>query len=427
MKEGNLKPMYVAYYEKMKPVIKVPKSRKKEKGTSSYPKQVYFFELMFPEKIRGNDYKRVNNLSSLNTIISNQINKGEFRQSLIENLYNNSSNIKEIYDYTIKELEKYKNYSINSMLTICNTYKIKVPEDISSEHLKLLIYFLQKCVIEHDPLTTYMKQKKIQSAHLKDYLKEVVWKDGVSGKAGIRRILYLADRSLEEHTIKKNPFILYEAGEIEYYGRGRTHKPNYEKAYKYYSEAADNFQHPLALWSMGYIIMELTDKTESLQIHNNLTEKEKYEKALYFFNECLKQNPECGAAYNSLGKACQKESNKIPDTLKEKYIYQWGRTPIDLFKKAKKYGNVYGMNNYYVCLIQKSIRESAEQKKKTLAEAVSVIKEAADLLNPWSANRLAEIYFSGKVNGIEGIISPDKEMAKTYYEIAVYTHADDSC
>lgn len=414
--------MYATFYNFIKPDIDVPEDKKKNSG--GYPKQLYFFDLMFPKQIRGDDYSLQKD--SLITVISKEVNKGIFRQSLIDNLNNDGNDFEQLYKATIQTLKDHNIKIVNGIQNICQYNEIEVPEDIKSDYFRLLLFFLKACVNQKNPLNEFIKQKKISSNHLKEYLKEVVWKDGISGKAGIRNILYLAEHSLAEGKDKKNPFILYEAGEIEYYGRGRSHIPDYEKAYQYYQEAATEFQHPLALWSMGYMIMNLAEKGEALSVHNQLSREKRYERALVLFNACLMQDAKCGAAYNSLGKACK--NNNIPEPLKEKYIYKWGCDAKELFQKSRKNGNVYGMNNYYDCLVKGSRNKEEEIRKKALEEAFEVIKEAAALLNPWAANRLAEIYFQGKIDGVKiNNVERDIELAKRYYEIAVYTQLDDNC
>ena len=218
---------------------------------------------------------------------------------------------------------------------------------------------------------------------------EVISKFGCSGRPGMYAVYRLADKECP------NSIALFEAGELEYYGKGTSSTPDFEKAYQYYKMAVDgNTYNPLAGWSMGYILYYYKNENKELKdafIPEIDKIPEEYRKILSI--DYLKLSFECGcsAAANVLASVVADDS--ITDAHKEGLLSQEEYLII-----GSKNDYVFAKNNLYSLYFQKANRtDNKEEKSLYLKKAYKELKESADLGEPWAINKFAlYLYESGE-------------------------------
>lgn len=223
---------------------------------------------------------------------------------------------------------------------------------------------LDNTISYESKLTKLSKGQTWTNEHLYKYLNNIILKTGISGLAGTREIQYYASQ-------QDNPFILYEAGELEYYKRTT---PDFEKALQYYRLAWDNFHFPLAAWSIGYMYMKqgtvdnLIDDTVFVTEFDMLTEVERLENAAYYFSKAAQHG--CGAAFNSLGNLCKNNlQDNIWNILKIDKISkkeQWYELQEYYYKEAAKLDNVdglYNLSRLYINKIKKGLQITRNEKE----------------------------------------------------------------
>lgn len=158
---------------------------------------------------------------------------------------------------------------------------------------------------------------------LKDLI-DLMLSQGFSGKMGRHSLMTLANNG--------NACAMFEVGEMFYYGYiTANHQPNYEEACKWYEKAAES-NHPGALWTIGYMIMN--------NIYPHVPEKEiDYRKAFDYINRAQKLGSP--AALTSIGQMY--EEGHFPD-LKSKDGSKC--LPVDM-GKAEEYYKAADAQNYH--------------------------------------------------------------------------------
>lgn len=226
-----------------------------------------------------------------------------------------------------------------------------------------------------------------------EFNREVLAKYGCSGNPGIYAIYRMTNRPTP------NAIAVFEAGELEYYGRGSSKQPNFEKAFYLYKKGCyslSNFN-PLSAWSYSYMLYKYKEKEltnayiEELECDiEQLGEHEaKKKRKIAAIEPALKAfNCGCYAAANILGQML--DDAEIP----QEYKINFTRTTSqEYFEEASKGGYVFAKNQLYSIWTTRAESETNQEKKRGYFEkAFSYLKESADLCEPWACNKYADSY-----------------------------------
>ena len=225
-----------------------------------------------------------------------------------------------------------------------------------------------------------------------EFIEEVIKKYGCSGNPGKSRIYQLANRKNKE----PNSIALYELAELEYYGNGFSNEPNYVAAYYYYSVAVDlKHYNPLAGWSLGYMIYNYNNPKNPLyKVTINELEYLTPKHRLYLAVHHLKRAYSCGcpAAANVLANILT--DNNISDEDKE-YIKSTFKLkePLSYYEEASNYNYAFAKNNLYQYYYNKSLDPNQESERQVnIEKAFELLKQSADLGDPYAANKYAKYY-----------------------------------
>lgn len=226
-----------------------------------------------------------------------------------------------------------------------------------------------------------------------EFNREVLAKYGCSGNPGMYAIYRMTNRSTP------NAIAVFEAGELEYYGRDSSKQPNFEKAFYLYKKGCyslSNFN-PLSAWSYSYMLYKYKEKElvnayiEELECDiEKLGELEaKKKRKIAAIEPALKAfNCGCYAAANILGQML--DDAEIPREYKINFTRA---TSQEYFEEASKGGYVFAKNQLYSIWTTRAESETNQEKKSRYFEkAFSYLKESADLCEPWACNKYADSY-----------------------------------
>lgn len=242
----------------------------------------------------------------------------------------------------------------------------------------------------------------------KEFNSEVLEKYGCSGKPGVQAVYRLADRE------NPNVIALYEAAELEYYGKGFTNVPNFDKAYHYYKKAVENGKayNPLAGWALAY--MTYYYKNPKKELANAVVPEldamsEDYRKIIALAHIKLSYECGCPAAANVLAAMIDDESIAP--------IHKSGlKSKLEYLNIAAQSNYVYAKNNLFLYYFNLSKNTNDNNKRQQLLnEAFSNLKDSADLGEPWAINRYALHLYNDK---------GDKKGAYKYFVSAHNKHQD---
>lgn len=377
------------------------------KTTDHFPPQLTVSDAAFCEF--GNNQKSEeilryykNSLYKFWKMGSNAYEKLRLIEDAFCDAYKNSENL--------TGLMKYRTISADGIEKICDflkreTQSASASGGINRESFAVLMYSVM-FFISHGYICR-MFYEKINGidGDREEFTKEVLAKYGCVGNPGLYAIYNLAYRE------PPNVIALFEAAELEYYGRGVSGKVNYEKAFELYKKGyeAKNFN-PLCAWSYAFMLYNNEKKGFNLKALKDKTPAEQKIMAI----KPTRKAYDCGcyAAANLLGQivADGEIDYKHKDQLSSNYI--------EYYEFAAKSGYVFAKNrlwNYYkkkaeneddlrqreiyentACEYLKSSAESGEPyacnnyardlvKEKKYSEAFVYFKRACDLGNEWAA------------------------------------------
>lgn len=213
---------------------------------------------------------------------------------------------------------------------------------------------------------------------------------GISGRMGREAIVALAK--------KNNMLAALELGELYYHGYvSRNHKPDYKTACEYYEKAG---QHPTALWTLGYCIMNnywpVVDKDQI-----------DYLKARDYFVQAINittKTSKSAAAYTSLGQLW--EEGHYPE---DDFAVTHRCQPRDMkqamyyYKLADNLGYHYATNR--LALRQEKYALSLPGNKDEEKKAFELFERSISLVvDGYALNKLGQYYEKGF--GCE--VNPDK-------------------
>ena len=213
---------------------------------------------------------------------------------------------------------------------------------------------------------------------------------GLSGRMGRESIVALAK--------EKNTMAILELAELTYHGYiTRNHKPDYKTACELYEKAG---QHPAALWTLGYCIMNnfypVVDRDEI-----------DYLKARDYFNRAISismKTAYSAPAYTSLGQLW--EEGHYPE---DDFAVTHKCKPCDMeqalvyYHKADDLGYHYATNRLGLYYEKEALRLSGNEKKRK--EAFDWFQRSVELVpDGYALNKLGQYYETG----FGCAISPDK-------------------
>lgn len=279
-------------------------------------------------------------------------------------------------------------------------------------------------------------------------LLRVALTEGIQGRMGRRHFEFLQSRVGEI-----NPLAAYELGEY-YFNNGQ-----YDEAYEHFLKAA-SFNHPVGLWSCGYMLVRGLGKASQ----SYATDAERYKAAQQFFitgdslgsqacthalgqlymreqfvDENMKFIVDYDKAIQYLKKACNTpDGNHTSTDVIEKYGYGFINSHIALawvyeqqkdyikaflhYKKAAKYGDGYSRNRLGFYLEQEWMA-NPKPKEKAACYYLYALDVIDAYINDWSYYNAARVFcgelFKGDLHDNElniHVSLPDENKARFYLE-----------
>lgn len=253
---------------------------------------------------------------------------------------------------------------------------------------------------------------------VKEYEEEVLLKYGTFSNIGMEAIQKLAK--------KDNLIAMYELADQYFYGRTKDKIVNYNEAFKIYNKiAARNITHPLACWSLAWMMINYDDirSKQKIDYVEDLMVDGKKRNAFYdtLFNY-LKKSYECGyaGAANLIGKILDKKL--IPDEyIQNSFIGMKHKTKkaMDFYNEALDKGYVYARNSI-IALKQEEVAAEPDDNKK-----IEIFNDIKRLLEDscadrewWATNQLGNYYKRGVKIGKTQIFKKNISIAVEYYRQA---------
>lgn len=226
---------------------------------------------------------------------------------------------------------------------------------------------------------------------------------GVSGRTGKVVILQKAKAG------STNPYILFEAAEIEYmkrYDKDKTNDKCLENAYNYYKKASD-LGFPLADWSLGFLAQMSNKKVWNISAFENLDQDKKMELAVYYYKKAASQN--CSKAFNSLGNIVEKVNDNLKKELK---------TAKEYYFIAAEMNNLFAMYNYAKVLEKEIKNELLDYKSNKEANLSRLKKTATTIVNYYyKAAELGYGFACYRYALIKGHLIDEKSLTLEQYAI----------
>lgn len=335
-------------------------------------------------------YRSINN--EYKQIYLNYRKKYHTDKSILVNTINNLLQIIDGYIYNFNSTKEL-NYS-NSLKKLCHSLHTLAKNDIYVpkktkkeifEYIKKGNYYEALCQILFF-IILEKKQPIYSEDEIKETIEEILKNTNLS-VLDLKKFLSIQFTegvslipSLKKLAKEKNPYALYELGNLEYNGL-ITGTPNYENAYNYHKVAA-TLGHPTSYWMLSHMI--LTKKIGSLS-ENDIILSWKYLKKA--------EELESISAINSIG-----------------YCYLLGYTPnkekneklaIKYFEKAANLNYIYAYNNL----------GKIYEEKKDYQKAFEYYLQSAKEEESWACNKIGEFYRKGLY------VKKDLNKAYEYYKI----------
>lgn len=253
---------------------------------------------------------------------------------------------------------------------------------MSSQEFGLLLYCAVYFMMEGCIPQQYAELINGLQRDREEFMQSVVTKFGCSGKPGVYAIYNLADRE------NPNSIALYEAGELEYYGKGfLPGVPNYAQAYKYYKKAVEGkVYNPLAGWSLGYVLYYYRDRDKR---ENEL--RDAYIPEIHNFSAEQRKQMAIPHLLTSLSCGCPNAANVLAAIADDPAIPSIYKIQM---KSAEEYlciasdgGYVYAKNTLADRCLKRAATLSGAEKEELLKKGYAYLKESADLGEPWAMNK----------------------------------------
>lgn len=268
----------------------------------------------------------------------------------------------------------------------------------------------------------HMEKFDIRSKALQEFNEEVLMQYGISGYTGRNVILHKAGMGTD------NPYVLFEAAEIEYmnciyYGKNE----GLEKAYEYYKKAS-NLGFALADWSLGFLAYESQKRSWYIKDYANMPEQQKIKTAIEYFTKAMEKG--CSKAFNSMG-------NIVKENSRYSQLLQGLKSAKEYYYDAAERKNLFGMYNYARMLedeLRKQVNSKENKKKNDQMhekgkEMMKYFSESAELGYP-KANYRCGLYYGhlSDDNTINHdnfcVVDKDEQLAMNYLNTAVDLNDD---
>ena len=222
-------------------------------------------------------------------------------------------------------------------------------------------YGVFRYCLTHDENFNLQDNANSDAFYLEEFNRIILQQYGVSGRSGNQIIMQLAKSGTQ------NPYILFEAAEIEY---TNPHGIHLEKAYEYYKRASD-LGYALADWSLGYLAQKSYEKPWHIKAYDNMSEDEKIECAISYYKKASKKN--CSRALNSLGNLASNSS-----------IFSHFACQLEPAKKyyqmAAEQENIDGMYNYARTLEKELLKQYSDTRRQLLNTEKDQIMSTCSLM-----------------------------------------------
>lgn len=326
-----------------------------------------------------------------------------------------NGSVAELINELIRVLNEQQTHDCRSARFLVQQGKMLRPDEV--QRCAEWLYFFAYFAITHQ-LEEHAAQKgyKNFAKDLEEYEDQVMLPYGSWGNPGASRTISLATRE------EPNIIALFEMGEMAYYGRVIFKVPDYDKAYECYSKVLVlNEYHPLANWSIAYMMFNYQRKGKELEfsVVDQFEKRKPFGQSWYY--EILSRAEQAyrfgsAAAANLIGNIIDAPENAFPASFRH---YFRNSLSIEYFEQSAKRGNIYGMNNYATKLIERAKTISnKEDRERLLKEAVYFFEKSANSGSAWAANKVGCFYnMSFQVeNSI--IVEKNPELAYHYFMIA---------
>lgn len=296
-----------------------------------------------------------------------------------------------------EDKREYAEYSKKDREIMQSFFEMKASSGDIAYHLCAVVYF----AIKKELLPNFCYGANYEK-DLKDFNEKVLMMYGVTSKQSQKAILSLAE--------EKNMFALSEMGDMYYYGYGEGIEKNIEKAYHIYKEAAglvenemSSFSHPLALWSLAYILFNYKRKRTALECCRDIKEldgipeKERVRRAIqYAWGSYHFRDENHPPSANILGKAMLLSEEEIEGIteIKKEFNLESAET---YFLSAAKDDYMYGITNYALLEAEKIFTEDASKRREHLENYLEYMQKAHMQHNPTGSNELGDFYRTGKI------------------------------
>lgn len=276
-------------------------------------------------------------------------------------------------------------------------FKLKENNGDISYHLYSVIYF----ALKKELLPNFCYGANYEK-DLKEFNDKVLIMYGVTSKQSRKAVLSLAE--------KNNMFALSEKGDMYYYGYGEGIEKDIEKAYHTYKKAAglvqgemSSFSHPLALWSLAFILFNYRRKRTALENCKKIKElegieeKERIRRAIqYAWNSYHFRNENHPPSANILGKAMLLTEDEVEgiDEIRSEFNLELAEY---YFKTAADAGYMYSITNYAFLEAEKIFTDDVSKRREHLDNYLEYMQMAHEQHNPTGSNELGDFYRTGKI------------------------------
>ncbi len=386
---------------------------------------------LFQETIDLTKFENKLQDSKINTQSSTTINKKLI--SIIETAELYLTQNKRSNDWSEKSFEQYDRTFIDKLI---NYYNFKKDVCDVCYNIRLLMDFAI-----HKTLPDDFYYGKNYTNDMHEFNNEVVKLYGVTSKPAIRAIISLSTRE------KPNIVALYELADMFYYGNQNGIKQDIPRAYSLYEKLAgigskstdinDEVCHPLALWSIAYILLnyhraaelKTCDSIPQIDQMDSENKLKRIELALRYADVARGFMTNEGPALNILGKIALLDEDEFPGITEIRTSYEL-KDADHYFAKAAEAGYVYSLNNLGLKEID-MIFSDPDHRNEHITKSFEYLSASASKYETWAGVELGEIYRTGTFTRRKNIIGPktgeiyhsdtlvDNEKAIKYYKTAV--------